>query len=105
MPGYKNQKGVREATLVRRAHHLERRMGQGVVPGRQYDEAEYDALLWVFDTLKIKFTPADTAPVCALSAGSEEPPVLGFRTPGVRGDETIFVPGEPRRARYVPGGL
>ena len=95
------KKSVRGSALKRRARWLERKISEGERPGISFDTAEYAELLWVFEALGISYTPQDEGgepPV----RGGDEPPRIDARCG--RGDNDTFVPGEPRRARYVPRG-
>ena len=99
-----NEVDVRSIPLVRRARWLEKRLAQGDIPGGHFDMAEYASLLWVFEKVGIDFEPAGSkrAPVLKRKAAKtqrradDEPPVMP--------DDT-FVPGEPRRRMFIPGGL
>lgn len=96
-----NDVDVRSIPLVRRARWLEKRLSQGEIPGSQFDMAEYASLLWVFEKVGIDFDPAGSKKSLkkratkAAKADTEEPPKL---------DGDTFVPGEPRRKMYIPGG-
>ena len=103
---------LRGTALKRRARWLEKKLADGR-PGNGYDAAEYSELLWVFEALRIDFTPVDAADEDGagpkeepppLDQPEEEPPPLDqpvrrrvpARDPGP-------VPGPPRGRRYLPG--
>lgn len=93
---------LRGTALKRRARWLEKKLADGR-PGNGYDAAEYAELLWVFEALRIDFTPADAADEDGAGPEEEPPPLdqpvrrrVPARDPGP-------VPGPPRGRRYLPG--
>lgn len=125
---------LRGTALVRRAKWLEKKLLEGPEgrPGMSYDAAEYAELMWVFESLRIPFVSADSAangPARAPakwrrngspeeeypgdseyeSGALDDPPKLAsVEQPPRRGSAAkvdTFVPGEPRRRMFVPGGF
>lgn len=103
-------------------------------PGMSYDAAEYAELMWVFESLRIPFVSADSAangPARAPSGRKryetrqdvlpedseddgygpgvlDDPPKIASveKSPRRRpAPSETFVPGEPRRRMFVPGGF
>ena len=97
---------LRWPALIRRARWLEKKISEGERPGGGYDNAEYTELLLMFQKQGVPFTPADerqeeTPPT---RRGVRQKPVADEEPP-VRPDTPVWVPGEPRGRRYIPGGV